>query len=219
MENRDELLQEEMPQASLVENPQKPKKSRRKTVVILGAAAAVVLAAVIVLLTRESAASVTKRYCTALWGDFGQVVDLSAFDWKTQAWQGGYSRVYEDEEAFFEAEGDKYDADIQSWQDYYKARGKYEQEQLEDSIGTYSVEVDVTKTRKFTVDKMRSELSDRIDDLEGNGSFDADEITAAKKVTAEIKIKGEDEVIRHTYKVYLVKISGAWKVLFYEEVG
>lgn len=58
MENRDELLQEEMPQASLVENPQKPKKSRKKTIVILGAAAAVVLAAVIVLLVRGSATSV-----------------------------------------------------------------------------------------------------------------------------------------------------------------
>lgn len=208
MENRDELLQEEMPQTGLVENPQKPKKSRKKTVVILGAAAAVVLAAVIVLLVRGSAASVAKRFCAALWGDSAPFDSLTAYDWKNESLQG-----YEDEESFFEDMSDEYDTDIHSWRAFCKAVSKSRQEDLEDSIGKYSVEADVTKTRKFTVDKMRSELSDWIDELEENGSFDSDEITAAKKVTVKAKVKGEDEILRYTIDVYLVKIHGAWRVL------
>ncbi len=214
MENRDELLQEEMPQASLVENPQKPKKSRKKTIVILGAAAAVVLAAVIVLLVRGSATSVAKRLCDALWSyDSARYDGLMAYNWKN------YMILdYGNEESFFEAASDGFDTDIHSWRSYCKARDKSHQERLEDSIGKYSVEVDVTKTRKYSVDKMRTEQSNWIDELEENGCFDSDEITAAKKVTVKVKVKGEDEVIRCTYDVYLVKIHGAWKVLSQERV-
>lgn len=179
----------------------------RKTAVISGAAI-VALVVAIVLLARGSATSVAKRYCTAYWGDIRKIEQLSAYDWRNEKLQG-----YEDEDAFFEDMSEEYDADIRSWQDYYRALNEYGREVLDDYVGKYSAEMDVTKVRDISVDKLRGDLSYHIKKLEEHGSFDADKITAAKKITVKVKLKGEERTVRYTYDMYLVKVSGAWKIL------
>ena len=55
--------------------------------------------------------------------------------------------------------------------------------------------------------------------LEKAGSFDSDEIKAAKEVTIKGKIVGEDKTDRQTIQVYVVKMSNGWKVLAADSVS
>ena len=87
---------------------------------------------------------------------------------------------------------------------------------VEDYVGKYSKTVSVTKVRNISVKKLQDDMQSFINRLEKNGSIDADKISAAKSITVKMKIKGEEQTIRNTYDMYLVKIGMAWKVLDYD---
>ena len=52
--------------------------------------------------------------------------------------------------------------------------------------------------------------------LEAEGLIDRGDISAAKEIIVKMKMEGEDQTVRNTYDMYLVKIGGAWKVLDYD---
>lgn len=169
-----------------------------KSAAILGAAV-VVIAAAIALLGRGSAASVAKRYCDSLLGNAKMRVGLTAYDWKAR--QLGY---YDDDE------------DITSWGSYFKAKNKSDKEKVEDLIGKYKITTEVTRKKDISLKKLLEENSSLIKKLEAEGLIDRGDISAAKKIIVKMKMEGEDQTVRNTYDMYLVKIGGAWKVLDYD---
>lgn len=182
-----------------------------KSAAILGAAV-VVIAAAIALLGRGSAASVAKRYCDSLLGNAKMRVGLTAYDWKAR--QLGY--YDDDEDDFFKAMSDQYDEDITSWGSFFKAKNKSDKETIEDLVGKYKITTEVTRTKDISVKKLLKENSRLIEGLEAKGLIDRDDISAAKEIIVKMKMEGEDQTVRNTYDMYLVKIGGAWKVLDYD---
>ena len=104
---------------------------------------------------------------------------------------------YYDEDDFFEAMSDKYDENITSWGSFFKAKNKSDKETIEDLVEKYKITTEVTRTKDISVKKLLKENSRLIEGLEA-------------------KVKGEDQTVRNTYDMYLVKIGGAWKVLDYD---
>ena len=184
-----------------------------KKLVILAAAALAVIAAAAVLLSRGSASSVAKRYCKAIFEDQKTVVALTVYDWKQYQIR---SNDYEDEEEYFEYASDRWDEDIRSWNDFYQVRNAGMKEDMEDLYGDYRLTVEATKSRDLSVKRLLSDQDYWLDVLEKYGAFDRDSVTAAQQVTVKVKIKGEEDTDRVTYKVTLVKAGGGWKVLDYE---
>lgn len=182
----------------------------KKSAAILGAAVVVIVVA-IALLGRGSAASVAKRYCDGFVGNAKVQAGLTAYDWKAR--QLGY---YDDEDDFFEAMSDKYDENITSWDSYFKVKNKSDKETIEDLVGKYKITTEVTRKKDISVKKLLEENSSLIKKLEAERLIDRDDISAAKEIIVKMKVKGEDQTIRNTYDMYLVKIGGAWKVLDYD---
>ena len=183
----------------------------KKSAAILGAVVVVIVVA-IALLGRGSAASVAKRYCDGLIGNEKARVGLTAYDWKAR--QLGY--YDDDEDDFFEDMSDKYDENITSWGSYFKVKNRSDKEKVEDLIGKYKITTEVTRKKDISLKKLLEENSGLIKKLEAEGLIDRDDISAAKEITVKMKVKGEDQTIRNTYDMYLVKIGGAWKVLDYD---
>ena len=123
---------------------------------------------------------------------------------------------YDDEDDFFEAMSDKYDENITSWGSFFKAKNKSDKETIEDLVGKYKITTEVTRTKDISVKKLLEENSRLIEGLEAKGLIDRDDISAAKGIVVKMKVKGEDQTVRNTYDMYLVKIGGAWKVLDYD---
>lgn len=188
--------------------PEKRKLPGKKLVIL--AAVVVLIAAAVALLSRGSASSVAKRCCRALFRDQKTVAALTAYDWKRMELDG-----YEDEEEYFEKAGDRWEEDIRSWNDFYQARNASMREDMEDIYGDYQLMVEATKSRDLFVKKLLSDQDDWLDALEDCGAFDRDSVTAAQQVTVKVKVKGEEDTDRVTYKVTLVKVGGGWKVLAY----
>ena len=182
----------------------------KKSAAILGAVVVVIVVA-IALLGRGSAASVAKRYCDSLIGNEKARVGLTAYDWKAR--QLGY---YDDEDDFFKAMSDQYDENITSWGSYFKVKNRSDKEKVEDLIGKYKITTEVTRKKDITLKKLLEENSSLIKKLEAEGLIDRGDISAAKEITVKMKMEGEDQTVRITYDVYLVKIGGAWKVLDYD---
>ena len=120
---------------------------------------------------------------------------------------------YYDEDDFFEAMSDKYDENITSWGSFFKAKNKSDKETIEDLVEKYKITTEVTRTKDISVKKLLKENSRLIEGLEAKGLIDRDDISAAKEIVVKMKVKGEDQTVRNTYDMYLVKIGGAWKVL------
>ena len=123
---------------------------------------------------------------------------------------------YYDEDDFFEAMSDKYDENITSWGSFFKAKKKSDKETIEDLVEKYKITTEVTRTKDISVKKLLKENSCLIEGLEAKGLIDRDDISAAKEIVVKMKVKGEDQTVRNTYDMYLVKIGGAWKVLDYD---
>ena len=123
---------------------------------------------------------------------------------------------YYDEDDFFEAMSDKYDENITSWGSFFKAKNKSDKETIEDLVEKYKITTEVTRTKDISVKKLLKENSLLIEGLEAKGLIDRDDISAAKEIVVKMKVKGEDQTVRNTYDMYLVKIGGAWKVLDYD---
>ena len=149
--------------------------------------------------------------CDGFVGNAKVQAGLTAYDRKAR--QLGY---YDDEDDFFEAMSDKYDENITSWGSFFKAKNKSDKETIEDLVEKYKITTEVTRTKDISVKKLLKENSRLIEGLEAKGLIDRDDISAAKEIVVKMKVKGEDQTVRNTYDMYLVKIGGAWKVLDYD---
>lgn len=192
-----------------------PKKSLLVPLLIIAAVVVVAICAAVFFITRNSATSVAKRYVTGYYENDKLASSLWAYDYEALILldYGG------DEEVFFEAMSDEYDADITSWNEYYKAVDTYWKDYWEDSYGKYKVSVDVVRSKNISVRKLMDDESDAISYLEENLNFDSDKISAAKIVTVKGKLAGEDDIKRDKFEIHMVKIGFTWRVLDWDFVG
>lgn len=186
-----------------------PKKSLLVPLLIIAAVVVVAICAAVFFITRNSATSVAKRYVTGYYENDKLASSLWAYDYEALILldYGG------DEEVFFEAMSDEYDADITSWNEYYKAVDTYFKEYWEDNYGKYKVSVEVVRSKDISVRRLLDDESDAISYLEENLNFDSDKISAAKIVTVKGKLAGEDDIMREKFEIYMVKIGLTWRVL------
>ena len=187
-------------------------EKRKKTIIGL-IIALVVICVVIGTISYLSPKSVAQRYVKAdILGDLRTIFSLSAEDTKAY-----FTYSFDDEDEFFEAASDYYDADVNSWSSFCRVANKDEKEHLEDTYGKYSYSSEVTKTRTLTTNKLIEFVGKSyISKLETKAGFDSDQISKGMLVTVKTKIKGEDMTDRDTANVYLAKIGGFWKVLYFE---
>ena len=175
-------------------------------VIVLGGAAAGVF-------SYFSPSSTAERFCKASYCDARTFFSMTAYDT-----QSALLHSYDgDEEAFFEAKSDALEADIASWDDYYKALDTTEEENLTDKYGRYKITVETTRARDVSVRKLEEDYGKWLEQLESQGLFDRDSIQAVKEVTVKAKLTGEDETARKTFEVYLVKVGFQWKVITYDD--
>ena len=113
---------------------------------------------------------------------------------------------------FFWRMTDRYDSDIESWNDFYKATKEYQADLLEDQYGNYKIEIKVIKSKEISVKKLFSDNKAHVDVLEDKTGFDSDKVSAAKMVVLKVKITGDDSTEREQVQVQLVRIDGKWKV-------
>lgn len=186
-----------------------PKKSLLVPLLIIAAVVVVAICAAVFFITRNSATSVAKRYVTGYYENDKLASSLWAYDYEALILldYGG------DEEVFFEAMSDEYDADITSWNEYYKAVDTYFKEYWEDNYGKYKVSVEVVRSKDISVRRLLDDESDAISYLEENLNFDSDKISAAKIVTVKGKLAGEDDIKRDKFEIYMVKMGLVWRVL------
>ena len=192
-----------------------PKKSLLVPLLIIAAVVVVAICAAVFFITRNSATSVAKRYVTGYYENDKLASSLWAYDYEALIlldYDG-------DEEVFFEAMSDEYDADITSWNEYYKATDTYFKEYWEDNYGKYKVSVEVVRSKDISVRRLLDDESDAISYLEENLNFDSDKISAAKIVTVKGKLAGEDDIMREKFEIYMVKIGLTWRVLNWDFVG
>ena len=192
-----------------------PKKSLLVPLLIIAAVVVVAICAAVFFITRNSATSVAKRYVTGYYENDKLASSLWAYDYEALILldYGG------DEEVFFEAMSDEYDAGITSWNEYYKAVDTYFKEYWEDNYGKYKVSVEVVRSKDISVRRLLDDESDAISYLEENLNFDSDKISAAKIVTVKGKLAGEDDIMREKFEIYMVKIGLTWRVLNWDFVG
>lgn len=190
---------------------------KKKRYILIAAAIAVVLLVVvgIVLLSSGGGAeAAAEKFIESFYTDEKKAESMYAYDVHAYILYGGAT-----EEEFFELAGDEYDADITSWNDYYKAVDTYWQEHLEDEFGEgFKITAEATKTRDKSVKKLFEEKPFAVQ-LEEKGLFDRDQIKDVKEVTVKRKITGEDSIERAKYTVYMVKIDSGWKVLTLDYVS
>ena len=185
---------------------------RKKKVVLILSGIGVLLAILIfALLSYNSAKSVAKRFYKAYTQGNYKICDvLTAYNMKKY-------RVFicgaeTDEEVFFWRMTDRYDSDIESWNDFYKATKEYQADLLEDQYGNYKIEIKVIKSKEISVKKLFSDNKAHVDVLEDKTGFDSDKVSAAKMVVLKVKITGDDSTEREQVQVQLVRIDGTWKV-------
>ena len=192
-----------------------PKKSLLVPLLIIAAVVVVAICAAVFFITRNSATSVAKRYVTGYYENDKLASSLWAYDYEALILldYGG------DEEVFFEDMSDEYDADITSWNEYYKAVDTHFKEYWEDNYGKYKVSVEVVRSKDISVRRFLDDESGAISYLEENLNFDSDKISAAKIVTVKGKLAGEDDIMRDKFEIYMVKIGLTWRVFNWDFVG
>lgn len=188
--------------------------AKGRKIAILVCAAIVLIAVVAGITSHNSPESVAERFVeAATYSDAVTMQKLAAFDY--------YNEVlyyYDgDEEAFFEWANKRYDIDVDNWKDYSKDMAEYSKEELSDEYGEYKITIEATKSKDISVKKLEEECDSTLTSYEKHGSFDRDDIKDAKIVTVKFKIAGEDETERTTLSVYMVKVSGSWKVLYADD--
>ena len=189
--------------------PAPAKKLPLVPILIAAAVVVVAICAAVFFITRNSASAVAERYILGCYGDDKTATALQAYDcnaWRLADYDG-------DEEAFFEYASDRYDTDVTSWNDYYKAVDDDFKESLEEVYGEYKVTAKVLKSKDISVKRVLEEKESLIELLENDINFDSDKISDAKLVTVRLKIAGEDGIRRNKYEVYVVKIGLSWRVL------
>lgn len=184
-------------------SPQK----RKKTVGIL-VAAVLLIAVVTGVLVYLSPSSVAKRYMDAWnWQNYPKLQRVMTYDWYAYVLDG------DSEEEYFEDKSDFYDEDIASWNDLAKYNKQATIENYEDIIGDFSISMEVTRVKEMSMNRVEDEYDWILENLEKDQQFDPDEISDAKEVFVKVKVEGEDDTLRNTYAVCLVKMGGLWKAL------
>ncbi len=187
--------------------PKAKKKLSLTTIIILAAVALLVIVAAVLFLVRNSPASVAKRYVNI--ANMQAALSSRAFDYKANL-------LYDydgSEDEFFEAKSDYFEVDISSWSDYYKAVDESMRETIEEDLGKYKVTAEVTRTKEKSVDWLLEEEDSWLDTLEERTGFDRDSINAVRLVTVKLKIAGEDEILRDTYEIIVVRTGLFWGAL------
>lgn len=190
---------------------------RRKKTIIVTAVAAVIIIFLCVFFTLTNPKNIAKRYTKAvITGNEKAVSRLLAYD-NEEVWLSNSGLYYLDSyvkvERFFEKQSDIYEADIDSWNDFYKAYKRYCRDGLEDEYGKYKISVKVRRSNSISKNKLiTSGEFGSLSEVEKYG-FDSSKASAYKKVTVSWKISGEDGTSRDTWDVYLAKVNGFWKVL------
>ena len=180
---------------------------RKKTITILVAAVLFITVAVTAL-CQLSPSSIAKRYMDALyWGNYPKQQRVMAYDYYAYLLDG------DSEEEFFEDRSDHYEEDITSWNDYAKYNKQATIEDYEDWIGDFNISMEVTRVKEMSLHRLESEYDWELENLEEAQLLYLDDITDAKEVFIKVKVEGEDDTIRETYSVCVVKINGMWKVL------
>lgn len=195
--------------AAVAAAPVAKKRFSVKVILLIAVACIGVIVLAVVLIARSRPESIAKRFSIAWYDDEKTAMSLRAFDWKAYM-------IYMhdgDEEAFFEYAGDKYDVDISSWSEYYKAVDNDVKEYYEDEYGEYRITAEVTRSKDMSVKKLIEDNEECIEKLESRIAFDKDKITDAKLVTTKVKLVGEDDIMRDKLEIYMVKIDGRWGVL------
>lgn len=190
---------------------------RRKKTIIVAAVAAVIIVSLCVFFTLTNPKNIAKRYTkAAITGDQKAVSRLLAYD-DEEAWLSNSGLYYLDsdvkEKKFFEKQSDIYEADIDSWNDFYKVIKRNFRDGLEDEYGKYKISVKVRRSNSISKNKLTTyDEFGSLDEVE-KYEFDSSKASAYKKVTVSWKISGEDDTLRDTWDVYLAKVNGFWKVL------
>lgn len=190
------------------------KEKLKKTIAVI-LLAAIVIGGVCGVISYNSPKSVARRYVVALCqSDLKTVSKLTAIDWYADALD---NLDCEDEDVYFDKLSKLYDEDITSWGDYFKVFKKSTDEVRYDWYGEYKYSYEVTKIKDISAKKLKDNYYELLGEYEEKSLIDADSIEKGKKVTVKVKLDTEEDgLIRETYTVILVKMSGGWKALDYD---
>ena len=187
------------------------KENLKKTIAVI-LLTAIVIGGTYGVIYYNSPESVALRFVKACSNsDLKAQEKLLAYDYRTYTL---YLSNSEDEEAFFESKSDKFEEDINSWEDYFRVYQTQALEFDEDICGDYEITYRVSKIKDLSERKVKASNESLLSDLEEIANFDADTIKEGKYVTVKVKEDTEElGIIRYTYTVTLVKVSNSWKVL------
>lgn len=187
------------------------KENLKKTIAVI-LLTAIVIGGTYGVIYYNSPESVALRFVKACSNsDLKAQEKLLAYDYRTYTL---YLSNSEDEEAFFESKSDKFEEDINSWEDYFRVYQTQALEFDEDTCGDYEITYRVSKIKDLSERKVKASNESLLSALEEIANFDADTIKEGKYVTVKVKEDTEElGVIRYTYTVTLVKVSNSWKVL------
>lgn len=187
------------------------KENLKKTIAVI-LLTAIVIGGTYGVIYYNSPESVALRFVKACFNsDLKAQEKLLAYDYRTYTL---YLSNSEDEEAFFESKSDKFEEDINSWEDYFRVYQTQALEFDEDICGDYEITYRVSKIKDLSERKVKASNESLLSDLEEIANFDADTIKEGKYVTVKVKEDTEElGIIRYTYTVTLVKVSNSWKVL------
>lgn len=190
------------------------KENLKKTIAVI-LLTAIVIGGTYGVIYYNSPESVALRFVKACSNsDLKAQEKLLAYDYRTYTL---YLSNSEDEEAFFESKSDKFEEDINSWEDYFRVYQTQALEFYEDIYGDYKITYSVSKTKDLSERKVKASNESLLSDLEEIAIFDSDTIEEGKYVTVKGKTDTEElGIIRYTYTVTLVKVSNSWKVLDYD---
>lgn len=190
------------------------KENLKKTIAVI-LLTAIVIGGTCGVIYYNSPESVALRFVKACSNsDLKAQEKLLAYDYRTYTL---YLSNSEDEEAFFESKSDKFEEDINSWEDYFRVYQTQALEFYEDIYGDYKITYSVSKTKDLSERKVKASNESLLSDLEEIAIFDSDTIEEGKYVTVKGKTDTEElGIIRYTYTVTLVKVSNSWKVLDYD---
>ncbi|MDO5002541.1 MAG: hypothetical protein Q4E20_09880, partial [Eubacteriales bacterium] len=86
------------------------------------------------------------------------------------------------EEAFFLSKSDKFEEDINSWEDYFRVYQTQALEFYEDIYGDYKITYSVSKTKDLSERKVKASNESLLSALEERANFDSDTIEEGKYV-------------------------------------
>lgn len=191
-------------------HPTAPERSRRlpRSPRFLKVAALVLLTAVLLLHARFDPTAVATRFVKAsVFQDWSEMAKHTAYDLYAYELNG------KSEEEYFEAASREYHEDISNWKELSVcSRNKWD-DLLSLAYGSYTVKVSASRTSDLSVSRLEEACSNSLDRIEERTDFDRGSISKAKKVTVNVKIRGEDDSDRYSETVYMVKCGLFWKCL------